>query len=207
MSRGYAVQMGLQSSRAGRFSIDRLVKMVQDCRRDEVLIEFARQTGPRFADMVGHFSAVDGDRVATHNNKALFLEGIDIWFRAHFSNSDDSRGTTRNPREIIVAAMTPWYRAMELDDPSQYNGPLTPPPAYIGDPAESTALMLGACSCLEIQPLALRFGFEGSSEEPSRVWGRIQAGGRWYDSDVNDPALKLGDQPKFDRYEEVEVPL
>ena len=95
MSRGYAVQMGRQAAGPVRISVDRLVKMVQDCRKDEVLIEFARQTGPRFADMVAHFSSLEGDRIQTHNNKALFLEGIDIWFRAHFAHQDESRGSTR----------------------------------------------------------------------------------------------------------------
>lgn len=208
MNRGYAVQMGRQTAGAAvRYPVDRLVKMAQNGRKDEVLIEFARQTGPRFADMVRHFSALDGDKIQTHNNKALFLEGIDIWFRAHFAHPDDSRGSTKNPRDIIVAAMTPWYQSMELDDPGRFNGPLVPPPAYSGDPGEATALMLGACSCLEIQPLALAFGFNGSDSEPVRVWGRVQAGGRWYDSDINDPSLKLGDRPKVDRYEEVEVVL
>lgn len=189
-----------------RFSVDRMIKGVQDCRKDEVMIDFARQIGTRFAAMVAHFSGQDGNNVSPHNNKTLFLEGIDIWCRANFSQQDGGRGpSTQKARDVIEHVMAPWYEAMELDDPSKYRGSLTPPPAYVGDSVDATILMLGACACLEIQPLMFRFGLENG--EPVHVWGRVMADGHWYDSDISDASLKLGQAQKFQKYEDVEIPL
>lgn len=182
-----------------------MVQAVQGCRKDEVMIDFARQIGTRFAAMVEHFSSLEGNAVPAHNNKTLFLEGIDIWFRASFPLNDGAGQKTSNAREVIVHAMRPWYEAMALDDPSKYRGRLTPPPSYVGDPVDPVALMLGACACLEIQPLQFRFGLEGGV--PVHVWARVHADGKWYDADIMDPTSKLGTLPKYDQYEEVEIPL
>ncbi len=198
--------MGLVSPpRTLKFSVERMVQAVQDCRKDEVMIDFSRQIGTRFAAMVEHFSALEGDAVPAHNNKTLFLEGIDIWFRASFPLNDGAGQKTSNAREVIVHTMRPWYEAMALDDPSKYRARLTPPPSYVGDPVDPVALMLGACACLEIQPLQFHFGMEGGV--PVHVWARVYADGKWYDSDVMDPSLKLGKIPKYQQYEEVDIPL
>lgn len=188
------------------FSVERMVGIVRDSRKDHLMIDFARQVATRFADMVEHFSRLEGHPESGHNNKTLFAEAIDIWFRAHFSEGADLRGpTTKDPREVIAHVMTPWYEAMALEDPSEYRPRLTPPPVFVGDYADVVALELGACACLEIQPLQFRFGMEGG--EPAHVWGRIHADGKWYDSDISRPDFKLGDRMKFEAVEDVEIPL
>jgi hypothetical protein len=188
------------------FSIERMVKIVRDARKDHLMIDFARQIGTRYADMVEHFSAKDGNFQSGHNNKTLYAEAIHLWFRAHFSEGADLRGdTTRDAREVIAHVMTPWYEAMSLDDPSRYRARLTPPPIFNGDYPDAVALELGACACLEVYPLQFRFGME--NDVPVHVWGRVYAGGQWHDTDISQPGFQLGDSLKFEWVDYVEVPL
>ncbi len=188
------------------FSLDRMVKIVRDSRKDPLMIDFARQAATRYADMVGFFADREGSRVETHNNKALFAEGIHIWFRYYFSEGADFRGpTTRDPRDVIQHVMSFWYASMEKANPADYRPRITPPPVYAGEFPDVVAYELGACACLEIQPLQFRFGMQG--DQPIHVWGRILADGQWYDSDVSQPDFKLGDRLKFDSVEEVEIPI
>lgn len=188
------------------FSLDRMVKIVRDARKDHLMIDFARQIGTRYADMVAHFAEREGTPVEVHNNKALFAEGIHIWFRYYFAEGADLRGaSTDDPRAVIAHVMKPWYEALAKERPEEYRTRLTPPPVYVGSFPDVVALELGACACLEIQPLQFRFGMDG--KVPVHVWGRILADGRWYDSDVSRPDFNLGDRMEFPAYEEVEVPL
>lgn len=187
------------------FSLDRMVKTIRDCRKDHLMLDFSRQITTRYADMVQHFSTLEGDPQSAHNNKTLFAEAIDTWFRRNFSEGGYRGPTTADARQVIEHVMTPWYEAMELDDPSQYRARLTAPPVFVGDYADAVALELGACACMEIQPLMLCFGMEG--KDPVHVWGKIHADGRWYDSDILRPDFKFGDRMNFDSIEEVEVQL
>lgn len=188
------------------FSLDQMAKIVLDSRKDPLMIDFARQVGTRYADMVEWASHREGNFQSGHNNKTLFSEAIDIWFRYYFSEGSDFRGpTTRDVREVIAHVMDPWYEAMKQDDPSTYRARLTPPPVFVGDYADVVAFELGACACLEIQPLSFRFGMEQG--EPIHVWALIQAEGKAYDSDVSQPGFKLGDRLEFESIEDVEVPL
>lgn len=188
------------------FSLERMAKIVRDARKDHLMIDFARQVGTRYADMVEHVSRMEGNFQSGHNNKTLFAEGIHLWFRYHFSEGADLRNpTTRDVREVIAHVMTPWYEAMAKDRPADYRARLTPPPIFVGDYADAVAFELGACACLEIQPLEFRFGMEKG--EPIHVWGRIFADGKWYDSDISRPDFKLGDHLEFESVEDVEVPL
>jgi hypothetical protein len=200
---GYAVPV---DSKKLKFSVDRLVQAVQDYRKDEVVIDFSRQTMTRFAEVVAKVSSLEGNPVSAHNNKTSFLEGIDIWFRRTYATppAPGDPGTSR-ARDIIVHVMTPWYEAMDLEDPSKWNGRLTPPPAYDGDPTDAVAIMLGACACLEIYPLRFCFGMD--KDDAVYVWGMARADGRWYDCDIMNPSARIGDRPKFGKIEEVEIPL
>lgn len=189
------------------FSVEKMIGIVRDSRKDPLMIDFARQAGTRYADMVEWASHLEGNPQSGHNHKTWFAEGIDIWFRYHFSEGADFRGpTTRDAREVIAHVMEPWYEAMKLDDPSKYRARLVPPPVFVGDFSEVVAFELGACACLEIQPLQFRFGMDAGGE-PIHVWARIQADGKWYDSDVSQPGFKLGDRLKFESIEDVDVPL
>jgi hypothetical protein len=188
--------------------IQHMVACVADGRKDEVLIDMARLLAAHYGRMVEALSAAEGRPVSAHNNKTLFLEGIDLWCRTYFSGAPEATGYRRtgNPRDIVVHAMTPWYEALALDNPAQYRpGRIESPPVYAGSQADATCLMLALCAAVDVTPVRLRFGLEGDT--PRRVWGRVYADDRWYDSDVGDAGLALGDHLEFEGYEEIEVPL
>jgi hypothetical protein len=196
--------MGLSVSENGQ-AIGRMVEKVRKARSDALMLDFSRVIAAHFGKMVEYYSEREGDPVSAHNNKTLFVEAIDVWCRASFARSAGSAARTENPRDVIASAMTPWYEAMELDDPSRYVPRRVELPAYRGSPEDATACMLGLCACLEIAPLRIRLGLEG--DRPVRAWGKIHADGKWYDSDVMNPAFRLGDHEEFPEYDETEVPL
>lgn len=191
------------------FDVGRMVKTVEETRKDALSVDFARLIGTHFARMVEHFSKLEGRPVSSHNNKTLFLEGIDIWCRRKLGCSGvaaPGQPWTEDPKDVIRAVMRPWYEAMDLDDPSKYRmGARAVCPAYVGRHEDATAYFLGLCSCLEVGPVALRFGKGGNTLE--HVWAKVQADNRWYESDLSNPEFKLGDHYEFPDYEEVEIPL
>ncbi len=186
----------------------RMAERVADGRRDAVLIDAARLMGVHYGRMVEHFSALEGTPVSAHNNKAVFLEGLDIMCRALFAAGprEGSRRATEEPAEVVEHLMRPWYEALELDDPSRYRmGPQEPPPAYVGDPVDAQCAMLAMCAALDVSPVKIVAGVRDGAAE--RVWGRVKADGKWYDTDVTDLGLALGDRPDYAEVQEIEVPL
>lgn len=185
----------------------RLAERVADGRRDPVLIDASRLVAAHYGRMVENFSDLEGNRVSAHNNKALFLEGLDIFSRALFAGPAGMSGrTTENPDEIVAHVMRPWYEALELPDPRLYRmGPQEPPPAFVGDPADAQCAMLAMCAALDVTPVRIAAGVQDGKAE--RVWGRVRADGTWYDVDVADPTLALGEAPGYADVQEIEVPL
>lgn len=186
--------------------IGRLQKAVADGRKDGLLIDCGRLIGIHYGKIVEHFSAAEGRPISAHNNKTLFLEGIDYWCRSLFTGQNGRRGTTEDAKEMILRVMEPWYEAMELEDPSQYKmGRRDPLPLYTGTPEDVIAVELGMAACLDIAPMSLRYGMDGN--EPKRVWGRVQADGKWYDTDPTEPGFSLGNYVEYPEYTDVEIPL
>lgn len=197
--------LGKVSAENVRFDYGRLAQMVQDSRKDGMLIDFGRNICAHFQEMVKYWSAQEGRPVSGHNNKTLFLEAVDIWCRKRFCNSGGSTWTS-NPKDVIEFTMKPYYEAMALDDPSRFKmGRPGKPPSYVGTHEDAIAIALGLCACLEVQPLQFRLGINNGT--PEHIWGRAHADGKWYDMDFSRPEFKLGDYLEFQDYEEVEIPL
>lgn len=192
------------------FDYERLAECIADGRKDEVVIDFARLLSAHYGRMVKHFSSGSVD---PHNNKTLFLEAADIWCRRVLAPVRDraamgqSRGrTVTDPKEIIEHYLTPWYEALKLEDPSRYRmRDMGPAPVYAGTEDDATCLMLSICASVDVTPIRFKVGKNGG--KVARTWGKVHADGNWYDSDVNDPLLVLGEHHEFEDYDEVEVPL
>jgi len=200
-----------------RYEIGRMTQYVQDARKDPLVIDAARLCTTLFGDMVEEISGREGRPIRAHNNKIIALEGIDLWCRRHFRYVNDPANVevmqtqrrmvkqTRVAREVLEHLMEPYYEAMEQADPSFYRGSYVPAPRFIGDCEEAVSLMLGMCAALDITPVRFRFGGNGGTLH--HVWGKINADGEWFDSDITEPEYKLGDFSDFEAYEELEVPL
>lgn len=185
--------------------ISRMAEAVQDARKDELLIDFSRLINTHYGKMVEHQSTAEGRPVSAHNNKTVFLEATDLWFRSVFSRGERPPQGVKTARELIGHVMRPVYEAMALEDPSRWRGRLQAPPPFSGTYVDALCTELGLCACLEIQPLRFRFGIDKGVVK--HVWGRVSADGRWWDTDISEPEFRLGDHMRFEEYDEVEVPL
>jgi len=142
----------------------RLSKAVADGRKDGLLIDSARLIATHYGKMVEHFSAAEGRPMSAHNNKTLFLEGLDFWCRSIFTGQNGRSGSTEDPKQVILAAMTPWYEAMELEDPSKYRMGRKPAlPLYVGSQEDVVAVELGMLACLDVGSVALRYGMASNT--------------------------------------------
>lgn len=200
-----------------RFEIGRMVKYVQEARKDPLIIDTSRIVASNFGKFIEEMSSRQGKPVSSHQNKVIQAEGIDLWCRNTFYYVNDPANVeviqtprrmvkqTRVAREVIAHIMDPFYRAMELDDPSFYRGTYEPPPLYVGDCDEAVCVFLAMCAALDIQPVKFRFG--GTNGQLHHVWGCAMCDGTWYDSDLTEAGYKLGDYSTFQHYEELEVPL
>jgi hypothetical protein len=198
--------MSALQDKVNGMDVGRLSKAVADGRKDGLLIDCSRLLASHYGKLVEYVSANEGRPIAVHNNKTLFLEGIDYWCRSLFSGRDGRVGSTEDPKELIMSVMEPWYEAMELDDPSKYKiGRRAPLPLYVGSPEDVVAVELGMVACLDVTPVHLRYGMNG--DVPQRVWGRVMADGKWYDTDPNEAGLSLGQFVEHPDYQDVEIPL
>ena len=200
-----------------RWEIGRMVRYVQEARKDPLVIDAARQVVSRGGRFIEEMSARNGRPISSHQNKVVQAECIDLWCRDVFYYVNDPANIeviqtprrmikqTMISREVIDHVMGPFYRAMERDDPSFYRESYTPPPLYAGDCDEPSALMMAMCAAVEIQPVKFRFG--GSNGTLHHVWGCVNCDGEWYDSDLTEPGYKLGECSEFEHYEDLEVPL
>lgn len=194
--------------------VGRLTKAVADGRKDGLLIDCSRLIGTHYGKMVEHFSKKEGSPVAVHNNKTLFLEGIDLWCRSLFTGTAGRVGNAEDPKDLILSVMEPWYEAMELDDPAKYKmGRRAPLPLYVGAPEDVVAVELGLAACLDVTPINLRYGMGAAGmngmhgDVPQRVWGRVKADGNWYDTDPNEATFTLGNFMEYPQYKDVEIQL
>lgn len=197
-----------EADKMAELDFNRMTKAVLDARRDGLLVDFSRLICVHYARMVQELSKEGGNPLPAHNNKTLFLEGIDLWCRARLSGTPTGpvSGATEDPAEVVEHAMKPFYEAMSKDDPSGYRmGRRPAPPLYSGNPVDALCLELGLCACLDIGPIRFRVGLRDG--KPERVWGRVMADDKWYDTDPSEPGFVLGDHAEYPEYREVEVPL
>lgn len=184
---------------------ERMANAIVQGRKDPLLIDCARLLATHYGKMIEHFSGLEKKPMSAHNNKTLFLDGLDLWCRSRFAGRNGNQGV-ENPRELAAWVMEPNYEALSLADPSQYRMKARgEPPAYVGSPDDATSCMLALCATLDIAPIRIRLGIRDG--KAVRAWGKVYADGKWYDTDINDPNLALGEFGKFDDYEEMEVPL
>ncbi len=190
-----------------------LVHKVKEARRDDLVVDFARVLCPHYGKEVEYVSRKEGSQIVAHNNKALYVEAIDIWCRRRLGAAQDFGSGGRkitDPKEAVAWAMEPWYAAMALEDPSRYRGSRRgAPPVYVGSPEDAVAFQLGIAAALDITPMSFVIGGrnEGDVEIPERIWARIYADRTPYDSDINLAGAAIGDKAEFPVEQAVEVPL
>lgn len=172
-----------------RYTIDRMVTMIQDARKDPLVIATARK-----------IAAVSGDQ------ELYWLRGIHAWCRANFTYVNDPVGIeliqtpNRMLRELLIPAQL--HKAV-WDDVAPAVGGSMPEPKMTGDADEATVISLALAAAVGISPLRIRLG--GSDGALYTCWGSAHVDGKWVDVDVLHEVF--GKHQDVPHVEAVDVPL
>lgn len=180
-----------------RFTLGRMLKMIQDGRKDPLVISIARKIA---------VLSTAGRSLKGAERDLYQLRGIHAWCRANFEY-------VRDPVNVELI-QTPNRMLRELKIPPQLHkaiwGPIgkalggkMPAPKMSGDADETTTLSLSLAAAVGITPLRIRLGgFDGII---CTCWGAAQIGGVWEDIDILH--AKFGSHAAVELIEHVDVHL
>lgn len=186
------------SAEGVRFTVSRMIKMIQEARKDPLVIATARKIS---ALATSSRKAREGER------DLLVLKGIHAWCKRHFEYVKDPVN--------IELIQTPNRMLRELEIPPQLHmlmwkpiakdlGGKLPKPKMTGDSDESTIIGLSLAAAVGIEPLRVRLG--GSDGTICYGWGAAKIAGKWWNLDILTPGFNK--YPKgMQILEEVDVPL
>lgn len=181
-----------------RFTVGRMIKMVQGARSDPLVIATARKIAA--LSIPGRKAKTDGDR------EVLILRGIHAWCHENFLYLNDPVN--------IELIQTPNRMLRELEIPPQLHmlmwkpiakamGGKLPRPKMTGDSDESSILGVSLAAAVGINPVRIRLG--GSGGTLHYAWGSAYANGKWWDLDILTPGFNK--HPSFENVENMEVPI
>jgi hypothetical protein len=209
---GESIRTPLPASMDGiRFTVDRMIKYVQESRKDPLVIDTAREIAQLSVDTAEQL----GRKIADENRALIHLEGIHAWCFRNFQYVRDPAG--------VKVIQTPQRQLRRLKVPAELHGEMwqpiregmaaaagkrpedltLPPPKMMGDSDEAVIVSLSLAAALDTGPLKLRFG--GHDGTIHYVWGYAHAAGKWHDLDILLP--KFGEHPDVMHYEDIEVPI
>ncbi len=197
------------------YTLQRIVRLIQEGRKDPVVIETARE----IAQLSAQISRQLGRPVTDENRNLIQLEGIHAWCRERFEYVQDPtgieliqtpqkmlRGLKVSP-EALESYWKPIRKAMEVTLPSKQGAAVVastvPGPKMVGDADEAVIIALTLAAAIGIQPLRMRLG--GKDNTFHYVWGSAWAMDEWHDFDILYP--EFGKHPNFKIYREIEVPV
>lgn len=179
-----------------RFPIGRIIKMIQESKKDPLVISTARKIA---------MLATTGRKIRTEAERRRYiLRGIHAWCRSNFAYVDDPANieVIQTPNKMLRDLQIPPQLHMAMWKPiAKALGGNMPKPMIAGDSDEATTLVLSLAAAVGFDGLLLRFG--GTDNVIHYVWGGIKTD-KFYDID----AL----HPKFNEHystwlENVEVPV
>lgn len=181
-----------------RFEVGRMVKMVEEARKDPLVITTARR--------IAALSITSRKPKNNEERNLLILKGIHRWCKENFVYVDDPVGV-----ELI---QTPNRMLRELEIPPQLHmlmwkpiakavGGKLPRPMMTGDSDESSILGLSLAAAVGIYPLRVCLGGNGGALH--YAWGAAQINGKWRNIDILSP--KFDTHPPFDDLEHVDIQL
>lgn len=180
-----------------RFVLGRMVKMVQEARKDPLVIATAR----KIAGLSTAGRNVEGDARTIQQ-----LKGLHAWCRGNFEYVAD-------PVNVEVI-QTPNRMLRELDIPEALQkamwapigkvlGGKMPKPRIMGDSDEAVTLVLSLAAAIGIEPLRIQLG--GHDNTVHYAWGaaRVKDGWKALDILVED----FGTHAPMDEIDHVEIPM
>lgn len=181
-----------------RYTLGRMVKMIQESRKDPLVIGTARKIAAL---------SLPGRKIRKdHPREWWILKGIYGWCKDNFVYVDDPVG--------IELIQTPNRMLRELEIPPQLQtlmwkpiakvmGGKMPRPKMTGDSDESATIALALAAAAGIGPLKLCLG--GQAGTFYYVWGAAKINGKWLNIDIL--SEKFDTHPPFENLEDLEVPI
>lgn len=181
-----------------RFTIGRMVKMIEEARKDPLVIATARK--------IAALSITSRKPKNDDERNLLILKGIHRWCKENFVYVDDPVG--------IELIQTPNRMLRELEIPPQLHmlmwkpiakalGGKLPRPMMTGDSDESATLVLSIAAAVGIRPLRIRLGGTGGTLH--YAWGEVEINGKWRSIDILSP--RFDTHPPFENLEHLDVPI
>lgn len=180
-----------------RFTVGRMVKMIEGARKDPLVIATARKIA---ALATSRRKMKDGEK------NIWVLKAIHAWCKENFECVEDPVGIEliQTPNRMLRELQIPPQLHMLMWKPiAKALGGKLPPPKMTGDSDESSILGLSLAAAVGIDPLRIRLGGTGGTIH--YAWGSASAAGKWWDLDILTPGFNK--HPKFDQIENVDVPL
>jgi hypothetical protein len=180
-----------------RFEVGRIIKMIQEAKRDPLVIETARKIAALSTS--GRKIKDDADR------RFYTLKGIHAWCKEHFVYVDDPAHIEliQTPNRMLRGLEIPPQLHMAMWKPiAKELGGKLPKPKIAGDSDEAATLVLALLAAVGFEHLKVRCG--GTEDVVHYVWGGVETDGYVYDLDIL--------HPKFDHHytkylSDIEVPV
>jgi hypothetical protein len=201
MKEGSARTVMIPDSMDGiRFTVGRMVKMIQDARKSPVMISMGQK--------ISSMAVGSRKKKKARQREEFILRGIHAWCRENFTFVNDPVG--------VECIQTPERMMRNLDIPRQVQkaiwdpigkalGGRMPPPRMTGDADDITVLALSMAAAVGISPLYVVLGGDKGSRTIMTCWCRADVRGKVYDFDVL--SEKFGKPSGWDEMEKIEVPL
>lgn len=182
-----------------RFTVGRMAKMVEEARKDPLVISTARKisalstTGRKIAN---------GDR----QRNWFVLKGIHAWCRDNFEYVSDPVGVEliQTPNRMLREIQIPPQLHMLMWKPiAKALGGKLPRPKITGDSDESAILGLALAAAVGIAPLRVMFGGNGGAIH--YAWGAAEINGKW--KHIDPLSTKFDAHPVFESVDYLDIPL
>jgi hypothetical protein len=168
-----------------RFEIGRIVKMIQEAKKDLLVIETARKIAAL---------STSGRKIKTEEDRRFYtLKGIHAWCKDNFVYVDDPANIEliQTPNRMLRSLQIPPQLHMAMWKPiAKELGGNLPRPRIAGDSDEAATLVLALLAAVGFEHLKIRCG--GTDDVVHYVWGGVETDGYIYDLDIL--------HPKFDSH-------
>lgn len=181
-----------------KYTLGRMVQMIQESRKDPLVISTARKIAAL---------SIPGRKIRGDQTREWWiLKGIYGWCKDNFVYVDDPVG--------IELIQTPNRMLRELQIPPQLQtlmwkpiakgmGGKMPRPKMTGDSDEAATIALALAAALGIGPLKLCLG--GTDGTFHYVWGAAKINGKWRNIDILSD--KFDKHPPFGDIDDLDVPI
>jgi hypothetical protein len=178
------------------FTLKRMSKMIQDARKDPLVISTAR----KIAELSLAGCRGDGDAKTLR-----ILKGIHAWGRANFEYLDDPDNVEviQTPNRMLRALKIPVQLQKAMWDPiGKALGGKLPAPKITGDSDESTVLALSLAAAVGVRGLRIELG--GHEGTIHYAWAGVSDGKKWRQIDI---LIDEFDKGALEKMEHLDLPL